>query len=194
MLPTVTRSSCCRPRPAIDGVGIHRFFGSYGLACDACQRLMRIVPEGAIIDPDVGVLMVDAPDDDVEEAVVGLQAAGARGVLNTLFLQMFDVAPRVASLMPETMRAARHKPSDRMMPVVSDAQDSAFHLEVAHHESWLAQPPPPEEPRWSANERVVVVPRSVSWATRDDGSTLLIHNGPFPGRVMHYDSMAVRVA
>ena len=157
---------------------------------------MQIVPEGVIVDPDVGVLVVDAPDDDLDEAVLGLQAAGARGVLNTLFLQMFDVAPRVASLMPKTMSAAMHQPSDRMMPVVSDAQDSAFHLEVAHHESWLAQPPPPEEPRWSANERVVVVPRTVSWVTMEDGRTLLSHTGTFPGRVMlmHYDSCAVRVA
>jgi len=116
MLPTVTRNSCCRPRPAIDGIGIHRFFGSYGEACAECQQVMSLVPEGAIIDPDVGVLVVDSPDDDLQEAVLGLQAAGARGVLNTLFLQMFDVAPRVASLMPETMRAAKHVPSDRMMP------------------------------------------------------------------------------
>lgn len=162
--------------------------GSYGVACDECQTRMLIVPEGAIVDREIGVLVVDASDDDVDGVMLGVQALGARAVLNALR----QVAPSTIAETPVTFLVAMHQPPQRLMPAVSATNQRARELELAHIDSWSKQPADPTQ--WSINERIVIVPRSVGQMTLDDGRTLLTHAGPFPGRIMHYNSMLVCIS
>jgi|GWRWMinimDraft_6_1066014.scaffolds.fasta_scaffold21706_2 hypothetical protein len=185
MSTKVVNNGCCQPRSSTAGMkGTVVCVGSYGDACDECQTRIRLVPEGAIVDREIGVLVVDAPDDDVHGVMLGVQALGARGVLRALR----EVAPSAIAETPMTLLVAMHQPPERLMPAITATNQQARELEIAHNESWSRQSNPT---RWSINERIVIVPRSVGQQTLNDGSTLLTHPGRFPGRVMHYNSLLV---
>jgi hypothetical protein len=182
----IVQNGCCHPRTRPWGYeGKIMCLGCYCDACDGCQALVQPAPGGSVVASRVGVLVVDASPDDLPAVILGVAAHGAR----TLVTALRGVAPKAVAEMPILDMVSRHRPEPRLVPAIRATGRDVHALEVAHltafNESEHRQGPA----AWCVNEHIVAVPASVVRSTLADGSVLLRHDGAFPGRVMHYNSV-----